>query len=195
MLTSTVAGAESATDHPLTWTSNVLERLNILIVDARLTLPVCRTLRGTVPVNYSLFTSYKQIYSTAEDLELGDLLGRWMTEQDFATSDGHPIVVIFSPSPVQLQLPTSKVLLNAFGTFSMFGTIVLGYVLPADVDRMRLSSLHDDTAYYITFLIGIAQQMANSLGETVEAYPVSDVCCGPHVFVLTSAGTSCEPHR
>lgn len=156
MSTSESVGDEYSTHHPLTWTSNVLERPKILIVDATLTLPVCRTLPGTVPVNYSLFTSDKQICCTAEDLELGDRVGRCMTEHDFETSDGHPIDVIYSPVPVQLQLLTGKVPLNDFSTFSLFGTIFLGYVLPADVHRLRcqmlLSSLHDFTAYYIALL-------------------------------------------
>lgn len=165
-----------------------------------MTLPVYRTLGETVPVDYTCFTVLKKPDLAPDDLELDVLLGHCLTDQGFQTSDSSPMEVMYSAHPVQLQLPTGKLQLQACGTFSLSETTFFGYVSPGELrllwDETRRYSIEGDTAYYIALLIGLSQQVEKSLDTTLDAYPVSDSDCRHHVWVvLTPEGATCVPRR
>lgn len=180
MSTTAISGADYTTRHPLTWSKNVLEGLNVEIADGGLRLPTHQSLHGVVSIDYNLLAQVEVSSEMPKYRKLDIFFKNCLTAKGFKTPDQSYVDVTYSTQPIQFQLPTSNIDLSGGGTYTLSGMIFLVYITPFAIDLQRkehavpTTSSEDDTGYYIAILIAMAQQMANSLGPGHDLYPVRD---------------------
>lgn len=195
-MTTAVSGADYATRHPLTWSKDVLEGLNVEIAEGGLRLPAHRGLHGVVSIDYNLLAQVGVSSGMPKYWKLDIFLENCLTAKSFKTLDKRYVDVAYSTQPIQLQLPTSNIDLPGGGTYTLSDMIFLVYITPFAIDLQRkerafpTTSSENDTGYYIAILIAMAQQVANSLGPGNDPYPVRDQIRPHSHTLLTYLGTS-----
>lgn len=184
MLKFVIPKIEYITAHPLTWSDDVRQFLKVEIVDTRevdalRSLPAQRALGSDIYVNRSLLRAVGLSSRAPKYSGFGGFLHRCINS--VKTGNGKPVDVSFSPDPIELRLPTGRVLLPA-KYYNYRGIPFLSYIIPEDVRRARcalhISDKDDDTfaitSYYLATLIALSQQALKFLEQKRDAYPVID---------------------
>lgn len=165
--------------HPLTWSSNTLQSLNVAIVDSRPGLPglaLHRALASTVSINAQFLSFVGMGYLVPQYWGFGDFLQECLTT--LKTANRKRVDISSSMEPLVLHQGLRDTFLPIF-TFGHRGIPFLAYVEPYDVEQecIRLgfsnTSTFDITGFYVAVLISLAQMADNMLEQKRDAYPVN----------------------
>lgn len=182
MSTSQSSSTEYITSHPLTWSSNALQSLNVAIVDSPpgfpglRGLPVHRALASTVSINAVFLSFVGKGYSVPKYWGFGSFLQECLTS--IKTANRKRVDISYSTEPLELQQGIRRATLP-ISTFVLRGIPFLVYVEPYEVEQecIRLGSSNTSTfdimSFYFAVLIALAQKADNMLQQKRDAYPVT----------------------